>query len=67
MIQVKLWFLAFLFAGQPMVSGPFELDVCLYLAQQQVKETGAKAHCYRPPNQREYPNMTKDYLPARPE
>ena len=43
---MKVWILVFMFQGQPMASGPFELDVCLHMALEQTVKTGYKAHCY---------------------
>lgn len=52
--MAELWFLAFMFASQPMISGPFTIDVCLYMAQVQTEKSGYKAHCYKP-YERRYP------------
>ena len=38
---MNLWILVFLFNGQPMASGPHELEVCLLMA-----EYATQAHCY---------------------
>ena len=60
----KIWLLVFMFQNQPMASGPHELEVCLSMAQLQTMRSGYKAHCYNPTDyKREYPDMTKDYLP----
>ena len=56
--RVKLWLLVFMFAGQPMASGPHELEVCLYMAQQQTRGD-FKAHCYNPVSiARRYPDKS---------
>ena len=63
-MNLKLWLLVFMFQNQPMASGPHELEVCLLMAQEQTTRSGYKAHCYNPNDfKREYPDMTKDYLP----
>lgn len=54
-----VWFLAFMFAGQPMVSGPFVLEVCLSMAETQTRLSGYKAHCYKPYEKRQYPKEIK--------
>ena len=61
---MRIWILVFMFQGQPMASGPFELEVCLEMAQTQTLRSGYKAHCYDVSvgYRREYPDMTKDYL-----
>lgn len=38
---MREWILVFMFTGQPMASGPHDLDVCLEMAQAQVT-----AHCW---------------------
>ena len=43
---MKLWILVFLFNGQPMASGPHELEVCLLMAQDLPNPQGA--HCWNP-------------------
>jgi hypothetical protein len=55
--MTNIWFLAFMFSGQPMISGPHELEVCLYVAQQ--KSSGEfKAHCYnQQTRERQYPRI----------
>lgn len=49
---MKVWILVFLFAGKPVASGPHELEVCLYMAEQ-----AKQAHCWNPqqPSDRRYP------------
>lgn len=62
---MKLWILVFMFTGQPMASGPHELEVCLSMAQQQSLRSGFKAHCYNPETiKRRYPVAGVDYLPV---
>jgi len=53
-----------MFSGQPMASGPHELDICLDAAQVQTRLSGYRAHCYNVAFEyrREYPDMEKDYL-----
>lgn len=48
---MKLWILVFLFHGQPVASGPHELEVCMEMAKVQ-----AQAHCWNPqrPSDRRY-------------
>lgn len=68
--MIKTWILVFMFHWQPMASGPHELDVCLYMAQQaRQKAFGIfKAHCYNPKeHRREYPRTGVDYLPMSKE
>ena len=43
---MRIWILVFMFQGQPMASGPFELDACLLMAATQTQISGYKAHCY---------------------
>lgn len=40
---MKVWILVFLFHGQPMASGPHELEVCLMMAESQ-----PGSHCWNP-------------------
>lgn len=49
---MKAWILVFVFSGQPVASGPHELDVCLYMASQV-----SAGHCWNPasPSDRRYP------------
>lgn len=40
-MTLPVWILVFMFHGQPMVSGPHELESCLLMAQYQ-----QQAHCW---------------------
>ena len=43
---MKLWILVFLFNGNPVASGPHELEVCLLMARDLPNPQGA--HCWNP-------------------
>ena len=64
-VNLPVWILVFMFHGQPMSAGPNELEVCLYMAQQQqIANSNYRAHCYNVrDHRREYPDMTNKYLP----
>lgn len=44
--MIRVWILVFLFNGQPMASGPHELEVCLLMSQFQ-----PGSHCWNPQTQ----------------
>lgn len=43
---MNLWILVFMFSGQPAVSGPHELEVCLQMADTQRRIASPHAHCW---------------------
>lgn len=43
MSPTATWFLIFLFGGQPIASGPHDLDTCIYMAA-----SARQAHCWNP-------------------
>ena len=64
------WLLVFIWMGRLMVSGPFELDVCLDMAQRETKKNSSyEAVCVfqQYPSRRMYPDMDKDYFPMEPD